>query len=84
MDRQQFSRELREGTSDDLRRRRAIIAISLAGMASMSTVSLYQAGMLKQLPDLPLSGFDSEEVAGSPAAYWWGRRKEHGLCWDAR
>ncbi|HZG67082.1 MAG TPA: vitamin K epoxide reductase family protein [Herpetosiphonaceae bacterium] len=72
MDRQQLSRDLQEGTSDDLRRRRAIIAISLAGMVSMSAVSLYQTGMLKQLPDLPLPGFDSEEVAGSPAAYWWG------------
>ncbi len=72
VDRQQLSRELQEGTSDDLRRRRAIIAVSLAGMASMSAVSLYQAGMLKHLPDLPLPGFDSEEVAGSPAAYWWG------------
>lgn len=72
MDRRQLHYELQQGRSDDLRRRRSIIALSLLGMASMSAVSLYQTGILKHLPDLPLRTFDSEAVTGSPEAYWWG------------
>ena len=50
-----------------LRRRRAIIATSLAGMASMSLVSLYQTGLIDHLPDLPLHAFDSDKVSASAA-----------------
>ena len=72
MDNRQLRDALQHGRSDDLRRRRSIIALSLLGMTSMSVVSLYQSGLLKDLPDLPLSTFDSEAVTGSPDAYWWG------------
>ena len=72
MDDRHLRNELQLGRSDDLRRRRSIIALSLLGMASMSVVSLYQTGILKRLPDLPLPTFDSEAVTGSPDAYWWG------------
>ncbi len=68
----QMHTDLQQDHSDDMRRRRAIIRLSLLGIASMSPVSLYQAGLLKRLPDLPLSNFDSEKVTRSPSAYWWG------------
>ncbi len=72
MDQQQLRTTLRHGKSADLRRRRAIIAVSLAGMTSMSAVSLFQTGMLKHLPEVPLPGFDSDKVNDAGAAYRWG------------
>jgi uncharacterized membrane protein len=69
MDPQQLQRELSQDQTASLRRRRAIVAASLAGMASMSAVSLYQTGLIDHLPDLPLPGFDSDKVSASPAAF---------------
>lgn len=72
MDQQQLRTALRQGKTADLRRRRAIIAVSLAGMTSMTLVSLFQTGMLKHLPEVPLRGFDSDKVNGAGAAYRLG------------
>ncbi len=72
MDQQQLRQALWKGRSADLRRRRAIIAVSLAGMTGMSLVSLFQTGVVKHLPELPLPGFDSDKVNGAAAAYRWG------------
>ncbi len=72
MDQQQLRTALRHGQTADLRRRRAIIAVSLAGMTSMTLVSLFQTGMLKHLPEVPLPGFDSDKVNGAGAAYRLG------------
>ena len=72
MDSKQLQHELSEDQTVSLRRRRAIIAASLAGMASMSLVSLYQTGLIKHLPDVPLRTFDSDKVSASAAAFRWG------------
>ncbi len=72
MDPQDLRRELQHGKTDDLRRRRAIIGVSIVGMASMAAVSLLQTGVLKHLPDPPLSGFDSDKVNSSDVAYQLG------------
>ena len=69
---QRLRNELQQGASADLRRRRAIIGVSLAGMASMAAVSLFQTGLLRHLPDPPLHSFDSDKVSSSDAAYRWG------------
>lgn len=69
---QQLRKELQEGRSGDLRRRRAIIGCSLFGMASMAVVSLLQAGIVKHLPDPPLDSFDSDKVNSSDTAYSLG------------
>jgi uncharacterized membrane protein len=64
--------DLREGGSPDLRRRRAVIGLSLVGMASMAVVSLLQTGVVRHVPDPPLRGFDSDRVNASDVAYQFG------------
>jgi len=69
---QQLRRELQEGETDDLWRRRAIIGLSLVGMTAMGAVSLLQTGVIKHLPDPPLDSFDSDKVNSSDTAYALG------------
>ncbi len=64
--------ELQAGTTAELGKRRAIIALSLAGIASMGAVTLLQSGLVKHLPDPPLDGFDSDKVNSSGTAYALG------------
>jgi uncharacterized membrane protein len=72
MDPQQLREELQQGDMPELRRRRAVIGLSLAGMASMTAVSLLQTGVFKHLPDRPLEGFNSDKVNSSTTAYQFG------------
>jgi uncharacterized membrane protein len=69
MEPQQLSRELREGNSPDLIRRRWIIGLSMVGVTMGQIVSLYQTGILDKLPDIPLPFFDSDRVDASNYAY---------------
>lgn len=71
-DPKRLRQDLQQGTSADLRRRRAIIGCSLVGMASMAAVTLLQTGMVKHLPDPPLESFDSDKVNSSETAYALG------------
>jgi uncharacterized membrane protein len=64
--------DLQRGATPDLRRRRAVIGLSLVGMASMAVVSLLQTGMVRHLPDPPVRGFDSDRVNASDVAYQFG------------
>jgi hypothetical protein len=65
-----LSRELREGRSPDLTRRRCTIGLSIAGAAIGGVVTLYQTGIIKRLPDiLPGRIFDAEKVDASDYAY---------------
>lgn len=70
----QLSRELREGRSPDLARRRWVVGLSLLGAAMGQLVSLYQVGIVKKLPDPDPSGalgrvFDATKVDASDYAY---------------
>lgn len=69
MEPKQLSRELREGNSSDLERRRWIVGLSTLGASMAQIVTLYQMGVLKQLPDLPIPFVDSDRVDASPYAY---------------
>ena len=69
---QELRRELQTGTSKGLKRRRAIIGLSLVGMGAMAAVSLLQTGIVKHLPDPPLDNFDSDKVNSSDTAYALG------------
>ena len=69
LDRSQTRDLLRHGSSPDLRRRRATIVLSVVGMASMATTTLFQTGVLRRLPSPPLPGSNSERVALDPVAY---------------
>lgn len=64
--------DLQHGATSDLKRRRAIVAVSLAGIASMGIVSLLQTGVVKHLPDPPFESFDSDRVNSSDLAYSLG------------
>lgn len=67
-----ISKALTKGTSEDLKRRRKIIALSALGLADFTIISLYQTGVIKKLPDLPFEVFDSNKVNASPDAYKMG------------
>lgn len=69
---QELRRELQESSSEGISRRRKIIGLSLLGMAAMGTVSLFQTGVIKHLPDPPIEGFDSDKVNSSDTAYALG------------
>jgi hypothetical protein len=66
---QQLSEELRQADTPEMRRRRAIIGLSLVGMASMAAVSLLQTGIVEHLPDPPIDGFNSDQTNLSDVAY---------------
>ena len=68
----QLREELQKGNSKGLRRRRAIIGLSLLGMGAMTAVSLLQTGIVKHLPDPPVDSFDSDKVNSSDTAYALG------------
>ena len=72
MDTQQLRDDLRHGTTGDLRRRRAILGWSLAGMAWMTAVTMLQTGVVEHLPDPPLRSFNSDKVNSSDTAYRFG------------
>ena len=66
----QLSRELREGRSPDLTRRRWTIGLSFAGVLIGAVVGAYQAGIVRRLPDIaPGKIFDAEKVDASDYAY---------------
>jgi uncharacterized membrane protein len=65
----ELSRELREGHNADLTRRRWIIGLSFVGAAMAQAVSLFQVGIVKHLPDLPLPRVNSSKVDASDYAY---------------
>ncbi|MDQ2712349.1 MAG: vitamin K epoxide reductase family protein [Acidobacteriota bacterium] len=68
----QLCKELQKGTASDVRRRRAVVGLSVFGMASMAAVTLLQTGVLEHLPDPPLDSFDSGKVNSSDTAYQLG------------
>ena len=69
---QRLRRELQKSNKSDLNTRRAVIGLSLVGMAAMTAVTLFQTGVVKHLPDPPLPGFDSDKVNSSDTAYALG------------
>jgi len=72
LDPQTVRQDLQTGRSAGLRRRRAIVGLSLLGLCSMGMVSLYQMGLLRHLPDPPLRRFHADKVNASFRAYQYG------------
>ena len=66
---QRLSRELRTASDPDLRRRRWVLGLSLVGIAAAKIVTLYQMGIVRRLPDLPVRPFDATKVDAAPYAY---------------
>ncbi len=67
----ELSSDLRESNTPHLRHRRGVIGLALLAGASLGLVGLYQAGIIKHLPEPPLPGLDADEVDASPEAYEW-------------
>jgi uncharacterized membrane protein len=69
---QALREQIQHDDSGDMQRRRAIVAASLGGIASMVPVILYQTGIIKHLPDPPVGNFHSDKVNGSETAFGYG------------
>ncbi len=52
-----------------LRRRRRVVGGTMLSTACMAVASLYQTGVLKRIPELPLGPFDAGRVEASAQAY---------------
>lgn len=63
---------LRQDTSDNMDRRRKILALSTLGLIDFSVISMYQTGIIESLPDVNSDLFDSDYVNGSADAYQFG------------
>lgn len=61
--------QLRNGQSENLTRRRGVAGLSLVSIGSLSVIALYQLGLVKRLPELPLPGFDAQKVTSSGEGY---------------
>ena len=61
--------ELQSSDDGDMRRRRWIVGLSFVGIAAMGAVSLRQFGMVRRLPDVPGSAFDSNRVNLSETSF---------------
>lgn len=65
----ELSRELREGTGENLDRRRNLTKLALVAAGSMAVITLYQMGIIDHLPEPPLPGLDADKVDAAPEAY---------------
>jgi len=72
LDPETVRQDLRTGRSSGLRRRRAIVGLSLVGLCSMGLVSLYQMGVLRHLPDPPARRFHADKVNAAFGCYQYG------------
>ncbi len=66
---EELSRQLRQGSSKFLARRRKIVGLALTAAGSMGLISLYQMGIIKHLPEPPLPYFDGDKVDAAAEAY---------------
>ena len=66
---EELGRELRQGYTPFLKRRRGIIGLSLFSCGVLVAVALYQIGILKKLPEPRGRFFDTNKVNGSGQAY---------------
>jgi uncharacterized membrane protein len=65
-------REILDDRSGHMRRRRAVIAVSLLGIATMAATTLLQIGAVRRLPDPPFGNFDTRRVNLSDEAFSYG------------
>lgn len=56
----------------ELRSKRRLIFLSALGLIDFSIITLYQTGIIRRLPDVPLRFFDSNQVNAAPSAYRFG------------
>lgn len=59
----------RHSMDEEMQFRRAVVGVSLVGIAAMGIVTLLQSGLVKHLPDPPVGNFHSDKVNSSHEAY---------------
>lgn len=64
--------DIRDNDSPAMRRRRAVVASSFVGIASMAIVTAFQTGLIRHLPDPKRGKFHSDKVNSSPTAFGYG------------
>ncbi|MDQ6623094.1 MAG: vitamin K epoxide reductase family protein [Verrucomicrobiota bacterium] len=69
MNPKQLSAQLRHDSGSFLEERRGVVALSLAAIGCMGLIALYQMGIIRRLPDLPLPLMDADKVDASEEAY---------------
>ena len=69
MNPKQLSEQLRHDSGDFLEERRGVIMLSLTAIGCMGLIALYQTGIIRRLPDLPLPLMDADKVDASEEAY---------------
>jgi uncharacterized membrane protein len=69
---QELRRDARTDRSPHMRRRRATVAVSLLGIASMAFTTMLQMGMVRRLPDPPIRRFNTKRVNLSEEAFSYG------------
>lgn len=74
MEPRELQRRMQNDESRNMRLRRGAVMVSLAGIASMAIVSLYQTGRVRHLPDPPTRWphFHSDKVNASEEAFGYG------------
>lgn len=65
----QLSADLRNGDHPHLRARRRIFGLYAAACSALGVIALYQIGISKRLPRIPLPAMNAEKVNASPEAY---------------
>lgn len=63
---------LRQEESEDLERRRKLVALSVAGLADFNLISLLQSGVVRRLPDIPHPIFDTNGINTSKTSFAMG------------
>lgn len=71
---EELEQSIRHDQRPEMRYRRAVVGVSLMGMAAMGIVTLLQTGIVKKLPDPPTKkpNFDTEKVNTSDEAFSYG------------
>jgi hypothetical protein len=65
----ELGRELRQGYTPFLKRRRGIIGLCFFSCGVLAAVALYQIGIVRKLPEPRARAFDTKKVNGSGEAY---------------
>ena len=64
--------QFRNDRSPTMQRRRATIAVSLLGIASMGLTTMLQTGIVRRLPDPPIRRFETKRVNLADEAFSYG------------
>ncbi|HYH13971.1 MAG TPA: vitamin K epoxide reductase family protein [Flavisolibacter sp.] len=62
----------RSGQAEELNKRRKLLGLSAMGLLDFAILSLYQTGIIKKLPDIPLPLFGANKVSASKEAFLLG------------